>query len=81
MSPIEDMFVLDLAALKWTQVPVHEHTPLQRHAHCTTADGDGHLLMFGGIDELGTPCQSLYRAELPLPGSNQALRSTSMGNF
>ena len=81
MSPIEDLFVLDLAALKWTQVAVHEHTPLQRHAHCTTADGDGNLLMFGGIDELDTPCPSLYRAELPLPGSTKALRFTSAGNF
>lgn len=65
MTPAEDFFVLDLEAQKWSEIKIESNTPLQRHSHRIKMGSNEEFWMYGGIDELESSCQNLFKAKLP----------------
>lgn len=70
MTPAEDLFVMDLEALRWSEILIESNNPLQRHGHRCTVTVQGEIWMYGGIDELESSCQNLYKAQLPYSDSS-----------
>lgn len=67
---LEDVFVLDLVTKTWAEVSIGgEEAPPARHSH-VTALHEGHLYMYGGLNELGSSSDNLMVIPAPTTETN-----------
>lgn len=64
LTPMEDLFVLDLEERHWSEILLHDDVSLLRYGHCISVTNQGLLYTFGGVDDLGTACVGLFRLML-----------------
>jgi Kelch motif len=67
---LEDVFVLDLVTKTWAEVVVGgEEAGPARHSH-VSAVHDGHLYIYGGLNELGSTSDNMMVLTAPAVDTN-----------
>eukprot|EP00884_Botryococcus_braunii_P015697 jgi/Botrbrau1/2810/Bobra.0125s0021.1 len=67
---LEDLFVLDLVTKTWAEVVLgSEESAPARHSH-VSAIHDGHLYIYGGLNELGSTSDNMMVLETPSVETN-----------